>query len=70
MQIPAGNNHTVEIVTPHGMGSGQIVRAYRKFFVFRRRVSSDWFLNREQAERFARKLAAEIASEESGTPKQ
>jgi len=60
MRIPAGRKYLVEITSPRGLGAGQIVRVYHKLLFFRRRLSSDWFLDPEQAERFARKTAAEL----------
>lgn len=63
VKIPVGRKYIIEISTPRGLGAGQIVRAYRKRFLFRRRVSSDWFLDPDQAERFARRLASTLAME-------
>jgi hypothetical protein len=41
----------------HGLGSLWIVRVYRKSLLRNRLVSSDWFLDRVQAERFVRDAA-------------
>jgi hypothetical protein len=68
MKLPAGSKHVVEISTPLGLGSGQIVRVYRKLLMYRRRLSSDWFLDPEQAERFARKTAANLAAQDNSAP--
>jgi hypothetical protein len=65
MRIPAGSKYYVEITAPRGLGAGQIVRTYRKLLFFRRRVSSDWFLDQAQAERFARRVAADLSAQES-----
>ena len=44
----------------NGLGTTWIVRVYRKRLLFRKLVSSDWFLDGVQAERFARQLATEL----------
>jgi hypothetical protein len=67
MKIPVGKKYIIEITTPRGLGSNQIVRVYRTLSLFRWRTSSDWFLDREQAEKFARNLAATLAREETNT---
>jgi hypothetical protein len=65
MRIKVDNRHLIEITAPRGLGSGKIVRVYRTLLFFRRRLSSDWFLDDDQAERFARKRAAELSGRES-----
>jgi hypothetical protein len=70
MRIPVGKKFLVEITAPRGVGASQIVRVYRKMFLFRRRLTSDWFFSREEAERFARKVASDLALRETGTPMQ
>ena len=67
MIIPVGRKYLVELLAPRGLGAGQIVRVYRKGLLFRHRLSSDWFLDQLQAERFARRTAADLAAEESGS---
>jgi hypothetical protein len=64
MRIPVGRKYFIDILAPRGFGSGKIVRVYQKLFLFRRRISSDWFLDDGQAERFVRKVAAELAEAE------
>ncbi len=66
MKIRIGNKYLVELLTPRGLGAGHIVRVYRKRLFFRRRLSSDWFLDRGEAERFARKTAENLELQESG----
>lgn len=66
MRIKVGRKFLVELLSPRGLGAGYIVRAYRKALFFRRRLSSDWFLDRQEAERFARKLAEDLEFQESG----
>ncbi len=66
MRIPVDKKYVIEILTPRGLGAGQIVRVYRKLLFFRRRLSSDWFLDQDQAERFASKAAENLALQERG----
>jgi len=66
MKIPAGPKYFVEISTARGLGASQIVRVYRKVLMFRKRVSSDWFLDPEDAERFARRVASDLAASNNG----
>jgi hypothetical protein len=66
MKIPVGNKYVVEILTPRGLGGGQIVRVYRKLLFFRKRLSSNWFLDQKQAERFARTAVANLAQGKNG----
>jgi hypothetical protein len=66
MRIPAGRKYIVEISAPRGLGSGSIVRVYRKFPIFRRLISSDWFLDGNQAERFAREIAGNLLDGNDG----
>jgi hypothetical protein len=67
MQIVVGHKYIIELTTPRGVGGGQIVRVYRKWMFFRKRMTSDWFLDREQAERFARKVAVDLAGQRDGS---
>jgi hypothetical protein len=66
MKIPVGKKYVVEVLTPRGLGGGQIVRVYRRLLFFRKRLSSDWFLDQKQAERFARKAVADLAQGKNG----
>ena len=60
MTLAAGNGFSIDLEQIHGLGSIWIVRLYRKKFLFRKLISSDWFLDAVQAERFARQLASEL----------
>jgi hypothetical protein len=60
MRIAAGNGYNVHMEQINGLGTTWIVRVYRKKLLFRKLISSDWFLDGAQAERFARQLAAEL----------
>jgi hypothetical protein len=61
------NGFSVEIGQTEGNGDPWIVRSYRKLAFFRRRLSSDWFLNGEQAKAFADQLVKELQSPQSST---
>jgi hypothetical protein len=56
------NGYSIEIGQVEGNGDPWIVRSYRKLAFFRRRLSSDWFLNGDQARSFADQLAKDLQS--------
>jgi hypothetical protein len=58
------NLYRVEVLRIDGLGSNWIVRVSKKFLFWRRRVSSDWFLDEAQAERFAQQLRKDLVLEE------
>lgn len=60
-----GNGYTVEIEQIEGLGTPWIVRSYRKVAFLRRRMSSDWFLNEQQAQAFAGQLVRDLETEQS-----
>ena len=60
MVLPAGKGVSVEYARGENAGMPWIVRTYEKKFLMRRVISSDWFLDPEQAKRFAETLAAEL----------
>ena len=62
MTIPAGNGYTVEVRQIGGLGTTWIVRVQKRVLVFKKRISSDWFLDGPQATRYAEQLAAELRS--------
>ncbi len=53
---------SVEIEQIDGLGAPWIVRSYRKLAFVRRKLSSDWFLNGEQAKTFADQLIKDFQS--------
>jgi len=59
------NGYSVDIEQVNGLGSAWIVRSYRKVAFFRRKMSSDWFLNEEQARTFAEQLVRDLKTEQS-----
>ena len=61
MKISAGNKFHVELEQIPKLGAPWIVRVYRRFFIFKKRISSDWFLDGEQAKTFAERLAKELS---------
>ncbi|HTR98690.1 MAG TPA: hypothetical protein VML00_03005 [Bacteroidota bacterium] len=56
------NGYTIRVTHVESLGSPWVVRVYRRRFLFRTNVSSDWFLDREQALRFAEQAAAELGA--------
>jgi hypothetical protein len=61
MEISAGNSYVISLDQIDGDGGPWIVRLYRKVLLFRRRVSSDWFLDADQAKKFADQLARSLS---------
>lgn len=57
MDIPVNKNLIVRLEQPEGTGTAWVVRVYRRGFPFRKLISSDWFLDEQQARRFAEQLA-------------
>lgn len=57
MKIPVAKNLFVQIEQPKGTGSTWVVRVFRRKFPFKKLISSDWFLDEEQARSFAQQLA-------------
>jgi hypothetical protein len=62
-------NYDVELKQIAGVGTPWIVRVYKKMMFFRRRVSSDWFLDEQQATTFAEEIVRELGRNSSGTIK-
>lgn len=60
MSITATDGYLVSVEPTDTLGSNWIVRVYRRKFFFKKLVSSDWFLDRQQAERFAQQVAVEL----------
>ncbi len=60
MKIPAGDGYVIEVEQAKKLGSAWTVRVYRKVLFLKRQLSSDWFLNEEQAMQYAREAAEEI----------
>jgi hypothetical protein len=61
--IRTGNGYTIHIEHTPGLGSIWIVRTFRKSLCFKRLISSDWFLDGTQAQRFAEQVAGELGSD-------
>jgi hypothetical protein len=62
MAAQAAHNMTVELSKSDHGGSAWLVRVYRKGFFRKKLVISDWFLNEQQARRFAEQLTSELGS--------
>ena len=65
MTISAGNGYFVEIPDKPERGGAWIVRLYRRSFLVKRLVMSDWFLDQEQARTFGEHLSREIKQQGS-----
>jgi hypothetical protein len=63
--IEAGSRYIVTLEYESRLGSNWIVHTYKRLLFLKRLISSDWFLNKEQAERFAHQLAEELKSDGS-----
>jgi hypothetical protein len=53
---------SVELTKSDHGGSTWLVRVYRKGFFGKKLVSSDWFLDEQQARRFAGEISRELGS--------
>ncbi len=60
MIIPSPKEYRITLEQTSDKGPAWFVRVYRKWFIFQRRVSSDWFLDPVQARQFADQLAADL----------
>ena len=67
MKMPAGKSFIVELTQDPEKGLPWLVRVYRRTLGFKRQISSDWFLDENQATRFAHQLAKELLANPSGT---
>ncbi len=54
------NSYAVVIQHREDIGTPWVVRTYKKTLLCKRLVSSDWFLDGEQAQLFARQLKTEL----------
>lgn len=50
----------MELQQPDGIGAAWVVRVHKKALPFRKVISSDWFLDEEQARQFAERVAHEL----------
>ncbi len=67
MKLSVGNGITVELIQVPEVGTPWQVRVYKKLLGFKRQISCDWFLEQEQARKFAGQLANELQSNGSLT---
>jgi len=54
------NGYTIRVAQTNGLGTTWVVRVYKNRLLFRKTLSSDWFLDGVQAGRFADEIAAEL----------
>ena len=66
MQIPAGS-YTVELNMVKEQGNNWVVQLVKNIFFFKRILSTDWFLEEQQARTFAQKLAEQMKSGSDST---
>jgi hypothetical protein len=64
--LTASNGYVITTEKIHGLGLTWIVRVHRRKFLFSRRISSDWFLDAEQARKFADQLHRDLSGKGSG----
>ncbi len=63
--LKAAHGYFVELDQISGLGAPWIVRSYRKVAFFRHRLSSDWFLNEDQARAFAEQLVQALETDKA-----
>jgi hypothetical protein len=56
------NGYTVRLTQTDSLGSTWVVRVYRNRFLFKKSLSSDWFLDGAQAKKYADQISEELAS--------
>ena len=61
MSNPALKKYSVTVEQTPDAGSVWLVRLYRKRLVWKRLVSSDWFLDPDQARKFAEQLTEDLS---------
>ena len=64
MKLTAGN-FVVEVVQVPEKGTSWEVRTFRKAFGFKKRISSDWFIDGTQAKKFAAQLVKDLQDNRS-----
>ncbi len=56
------NGYTVRLTQTEGLGSPWIVRVFRNRFLFKKSLSSDWFLDGVQAQKYAEEISSDLAT--------
>ncbi|MER3523837.1 MAG: hypothetical protein C4326_07150 [Ignavibacteria bacterium] len=64
MTIAQNKHYTVVLDQPEGIGTAWVVRVYKKGLLFKKLISSDWFLDEDQARQFAESV---VQSLQNGT---
>jgi hypothetical protein len=65
MKIQTGTNLHIELKQAREKGTPWQVCVYKKMLGFKKRVSCDWFLDGDQAKKFANQLAKELQANHS-----
>jgi hypothetical protein len=63
MRIPAPKGYEITLEQTTEKAPAWFVRVYRKRFLCKRLISSDWFLDPGQAKQFAEQLAIDLNDE-------
>jgi hypothetical protein len=63
MKNPSKKSYAVELTQTPGNGAPWTVRVFKKTLLGRKRMSSDWFLDGEQAKRFAGQIEQKISED-------
>jgi len=66
MTFHSANGFAITIEEADDLGSVWTVRVFKRRLLFRTRISSDWFLDHTQAEKYARQIADELAKNTDG----
>jgi hypothetical protein len=59
------SKHVIDIRQDHGLGSNWVVKVYRTRFLFKKCLSSDWFLDAVQAQKFVDELRLSLERPET-----
>ena len=59
------DGYDIRVLRIEGQGSNWIVRVYKRRLFCHKLVSSDWFLDGAQAERFARQVRLDLAQKDN-----
>jgi hypothetical protein len=67
LTINPGNGYIITLRQIEEIGSPWIVRVHRKRILGKKLISSDWFLNEDQARRFVKDLEKELSEDKRAT---
>jgi hypothetical protein len=60
MNLPVGNRLSISVEQSPDRGGAWTVRLFKRSFFFKKRISSDWFLDEQQATTFAKELGKAV----------